>query len=176
MRALAFCLVLVSQWTLSSVGQQSASAGQPTIAPCTFDDGRQITIQYNSAAKTEQQLRRGKPWEAGGSPMILYTQTKLTVGNAEIPEGAYSLYVIPERQNWTLVVNKNVTAGSKYDESKTWHVLPWKLDKSTVPRSNPRSCSVTQERSSATCGCITKRLARGWNSRRNDTTPTIRFI
>ena len=45
--------------------------------------------------------------------MIIFTQTRLTLGNSEIPEGAYSLYVIPEKQNWTLVVNRNVTAGSK---------------------------------------------------------------
>lgn len=118
MRMLAFCIVLVSQLTLPSAGQQLASPGQSATAPCTFDDGKQVAVQYNSlASKSEERLRRGKPWEAGAS-MILFTQTRLTLGNSEIPEGAYSLYVIPEKETWTLVVNKNVTAGSKYDEKQ----------------------------------------------------------
>ncbi|MGH9502865.1 MAG: DUF2911 domain-containing protein [Terriglobales bacterium] len=48
--------------------------------------------------------------------MLLFTQTDLSLGKAEIPTGAYSMYVIPGKKTWTLVVNKNVTAGSPYDE------------------------------------------------------------
>jgi len=119
MRFLALCFLLIGELTLPSLGQQSASAGQPAIAPCTFDDGKQISIQYNnSGAKGEERLRRGKPWDPGGSPMILFTQTGLTLGNSEIKEGAYSLYIIPERQAWTLVVNRNVAAGTNYDEKQ----------------------------------------------------------
>ncbi|MGB8916575.1 MAG: hypothetical protein WCC89_06925 [Candidatus Sulfotelmatobacter sp.] len=78
MRMLVFCILLVSQLTLPSIGQQLASTGQSATAPCTFDDGKQVTVQYNSlAAKNEERLRRGKPWEAGGSSMILFTQTRL---------------------------------------------------------------------------------------------------
>ena len=139
MRVLAICLVLVSQLTLLSVGQQSASTGQPATASCTFDDSKQMTVQYNIAAKTEEQLRRGKPWEAGGSLMILFTQTGLTVGNSEIPEGAYSLYVIPEKQTWTLVVNKNVTAGSKYDEKQDLARAPMQIGQIDNPAKHPQT-------------------------------------
>lgn len=139
MRALAFCLVLVSQWTLSSVGQQSASTGQPATAPCTFDDGKQISVQYNnSAAKAEERLRRGKPWEPGGSPMILFTQAGLTLGNSEIKEGAYSLYVIPEKQTWTLVVNRNVTAGTNYDEKQDLARAPMQIGQIESPAKQPQ--------------------------------------
>ncbi len=50
--------------------------------------------------------------------MFLFTQTALTLGSSVIPEGAYRLYIIPEKQIWTLVLNKNVNAGSKYDETQ----------------------------------------------------------
>jgi len=36
----------------------------------------------------------------------------------QIPVGAFSMYVIPNKKDWTLIVNKNVTAGSKYEESQ----------------------------------------------------------
>lgn len=48
--------------------------------------------------------------------MILFTQSAVDLGSSVIPEGAYSLYVIPEKHTWTLVVNRNVITGHKYDE------------------------------------------------------------
>jgi hypothetical protein len=50
--------------------------------------------------------------------MVLFSQTDLTVGKTEIPVGAYTMFVIPGKENWTLIINKNVTPGSKYDESQ----------------------------------------------------------
>ena len=65
--------------------------------------------------------------------MILFTQTRLTLGNSEIPEGAYSLYVIPEKETWTLVVNRNVTAGSKYDEKQDLARAPMEIGQVESP-------------------------------------------
>jgi Protein of unknown function (DUF2911). len=31
---------------------------------------------------------------------------------------AYSIYLIPAEQHWTLIVNKNVSADSKYDSTQ----------------------------------------------------------
>jgi len=50
--------------------------------------------------------------------MTLFTEAQLTLGTSLIPIGAYTLYPIPARGNWTLVVNKNVTAGAAYDEKQ----------------------------------------------------------
>jgi hypothetical protein len=50
--------------------------------------------------------------------MTLFTEAPLTLGSSSIPLGAYSLYPIPARDHWTLVVNKNVTPGTAYDEKQ----------------------------------------------------------
>jgi len=119
MRVLAICLVLVSQLTLRAVCQQAVSIGQGAESVCTFDDGKQMKVEYNnSSANHKYEFHEGKLWEPGGSPMFLFTQTALTLGGSEIPAGAYSLYVIPEKQNWTLAVNRNVTASREYDEKQ----------------------------------------------------------
>jgi hypothetical protein len=119
MRVLVICFVLVSQLTLPSFSQQAASPAKRAEAVCTFADGKQIKIEYNSPpAKREEDFHEGKLWEPGGSPVFLFAQTPLTLGSSVIPDGAYSLYVIPEKQSWTLVVNRNVTPGSKYDEKQ----------------------------------------------------------
>ena len=81
--------------------------------------GKELRVQYNnSPGKHEEEFHEKKLWEPGGSPVFLFTQTALTLSSSDIPEGAYRLYVIPEKQSWTLVVNKNVNAGSKYDQTQ----------------------------------------------------------
>lgn len=50
--------------------------------------------------------------------MTLFTEAQLSLGSSLIPVGAYSVYPIPARGNWTLVVNKNVTTGAAYDEKQ----------------------------------------------------------
>jgi hypothetical protein len=50
--------------------------------------------------------------------MTLFTEAPLTLGSSQIPIGAYTLYPIPAKGNWSLVVNKNVTTGAAYDEKQ----------------------------------------------------------
>ena len=50
--------------------------------------------------------------------MTLFTEAQLSLGSAMIPIGAYTLYPIPNRGNWNLAVNKNVSAGASYDEKQ----------------------------------------------------------
>ena len=48
--------------------------------------------------------------------MWLFTQAALSVGTSEIPIGAYSMYIIPDKKDWILIVNKNVSAARDYYE------------------------------------------------------------
>jgi hypothetical protein len=48
--------------------------------------------------------------------MTLFTEAQLSFGGSTIPIGAFTVYPIPAKDKWTLVVNKNVTAGAPYDE------------------------------------------------------------
>ncbi len=113
MRLLTSCLLGLLVWTSPVVAQQNS---QTATAVCTFDDGRQLTLQYNPGKG--QEPRNGKLWEPGGAAMILFASAALTVGGSSIEGGAYSVYTIPDKKQWTLIVNKNVTPGSKYDASQ----------------------------------------------------------
>ena len=79
---------------------------------CDFEDGNQVTAQYNPTVK--EQPRNGRVWTPG---ITLYVQTPLTLGGSTIGLGAYSVHLIPDRKNWTLIVNKNVTAGAAYNSA-----------------------------------------------------------
>ncbi len=65
--------------------------------------------------------------------MLLFIQTATTLNNTEIPARALSVYIIPQKHSWTLVVNKNVTAGSKYDEKQDLVRGPMQLGETDNP-------------------------------------------
>ncbi len=95
------------------------SGGAPTsTTTCNLDDGRQVYIRYNPVSTKQERAPNGKPWAPGGTPMTLFTEAQLTLGSSIIPIGAYAVYPIPAKGNWTLVVNKNVTAGAAYDQKQ----------------------------------------------------------
>ena len=100
---LAFLTVLAA----SSLAQDS----QTTF--CNFDDCNQISIQYNPTVK--DQPRNGKVWSPG---ITMFVQTPLTFGASQIGLGAYSIHLIPDHKNWTLIVNKGVNAGAAYNSAQ----------------------------------------------------------
>jgi hypothetical protein len=95
----------------------SLCSAQSNTTTCTQEDGRQVYIRYNPASSREK-LVYGKPWSPGGAPMTLFTEAPLTLSGTAIPIGAYSVYPIPAKDKWTLVVNKNVSAGAAYDDKQ----------------------------------------------------------
>lgn len=105
MRTLTSLLFLT--FVLAAIGR-----AQDAQTYCNFEDGNQVSIQYNPVVK--EQPHNGKVWSPG---ITLFVQTPLTFGGAQIPLGAYSVHVITDRKNWTLIVNKGVTAGAAYNSA-----------------------------------------------------------
>jgi hypothetical protein len=95
----------------------AACCAQSSTATCSLEDDRQVYIRYNPVSSKEKPPN-GKPWAPGGTPMTLFTEAPLTLGGSPIPIGAYTVYPIPAKDKWSLVVNKNVTPGSPYDEKQ----------------------------------------------------------
>ena len=96
---------------------QSGAAGTATTT-CNLDDGRQLYVRYTPVSTKSERLQNGKAWAPGGTPMQLFTEAQLVLGTSTIPIGAYTVYPIPAKGNWTLAVNRNVTPGATYDEKQ----------------------------------------------------------
>lgn len=112
-------MMMVAVMLISSVGI-SAAQNDPKSTPtasCSFQDGKQITVRYTNETSTGRDFPSGKVWTPGGQPMLLFTQAPLVAGSTDIPMGAYSMYIVRDKEDWTLVVNKNVSAGNKYDKN-----------------------------------------------------------
>jgi hypothetical protein len=112
-----FVVAFLFLLTLSSICSAQQSDLSST-ATCTLDDDRQVYIRYNAVSAKSDKAPNGKPWAPGGAPMTLFTEAQLSFGGSTIPIGAYTVYPIPAKDKWTLVVNKNVTPGSTYDEKQ----------------------------------------------------------
>ena len=107
--------VLISMLLVPFLAAQSG--GNQSTTTCNLEDGRQVYIRY-VPVPAKDKISNGKPWAPGGSPMTLFTEAQLSLGTSTIPIGAYTIYPIPGRGNWSIVVNKNVTPGAAYDEKQ----------------------------------------------------------
>jgi hypothetical protein len=114
-RAVVILLLLIllgAPWLTAQAG-----GGSGSTTTCNLEDGRQVYVRYIPVTSKEKPAN-GKPWAPGGTPMTLFTEAQLTLGSSVIPVGAYTLYPIPAKDHWTVVVNKNVTPGAAYDEKQ----------------------------------------------------------
>jgi hypothetical protein len=112
-----FVVPIVGFLYFSTAGLAQQAAPSST-ASCYLDDGREVYIRYNAVTTKTDKAPNGKPWTPGGAPMTLFTEVPLTFGGSTIPIGAYTVYPIPSKDKWTLVVNKNVAPHSAYDEKQ----------------------------------------------------------
>lgn len=96
---------------------------------CNFDEDNQVTIQYNPVVKDPP--KNGKVWSPG---VTLYVQTPLIVGSSTLALGAYSVHFIPDKKNWTLIVNKNVTSGAVYNSAEDVARAPMELGELPTPQ------------------------------------------
>src|SRR5579864_2958363 len=152
MRALVVCIVLIAESFLAAAAAPADPPDPTATITCDFADDQEITVQYNNSVMSEKdQPRNGKVWLPGGSPMTLFTQVPLILNHVEIPVGAYGVYVIPNRKEWTLVVSKNVTNPKSYDEKQDLVRAPMQIGGVDSPPKQlqasfahvaPRQCSI----------------------------------
>jgi hypothetical protein len=114
--------VLLAAFAIASSGL----AQEPQTALCNFTDGNQVSIQYHPTVK--EQPKNGRVWSPG---ITLFVQVPLTLKGSLIPLGAYTIYLIPGGKSWTLIVNRNVTAGAPYDSAQDLARAP--MDVGEIP-------------------------------------------
>lgn len=121
MRAVLACAVLLTSLLfvpfLAAGEPSDDSQTESTI--CAFEDGKQITARYNPISTNHSDgPPTGKVLMPGGSAMTFFTETDLVLGQSTIPTGGYTMYVIPAKKEWTLIVSKNTALDAKYDEKQ----------------------------------------------------------
>jgi len=142
---------LLCQGMLATAGLAQNSKQADATTTCAFEDGAEISVRYIPVESNKEKIQNGRVWAPGGSPMVLFTPSALTLEKSQIPAGAFSLYLIPQKDRWILVVNKNVSAGSKYDERQDITRAPMEMGQLGEPtstlelsfgRMGPKHCSL----------------------------------
>jgi len=128
MRTFIICMLLWGglSWTERSFAQGAAPREGTTV--CTFADGQEMSLHYlQQAFNHHDEPAMGKPWMPGGSALTLFTQTPVLLGDSVIPTGAYTVYLIPDKHEWTLIVSRNTKIGNPYDESQDLARFPMEI-------------------------------------------------
>jgi len=157
----AFVLALICLLgSCFAVGQNAASAepGSAT-ATCDFSDAQQLAVQYQQLTIPKKdkdnflgrQVPYGKVWQPGQQSLTMFTNAPLTIAGTNLPVGAYTIYLIPNKKAWTLVVSKNTNPAAAYDQSLDLVRAPMQMGTLTSPElkfnvtfehTGPKECSL----------------------------------
>jgi len=105
-RTWMFCLAATV-----AVAQAQHYTSPAATTQVAFGD-KQVRISYHAPSMHGRQIfgglvPYGKVWRAGANQAtLLHTDADLTIGSLAVPKGDYSLYILPEANQWTLIVNK----------------------------------------------------------------------
>lgn len=117
---LAFgALVLTAFMGQRAAAQDVVAAPDPrpsplALAQVTLDDGTYVKIHYSSPRKRGRQIFGGlvpfkQVWRFGANEATEMTVTQpIVFGGKTVEPGTYALFAIPDEDEWTLILNKNL--------------------------------------------------------------------
>ncbi len=107
------CLTLGLMAALGSAQMDKASRPSPAAkATCELAGGKTITVDYSSPRAKGRKIfgglvPYGEVWRAGANEATtLVTTTDVMVGGSHVPAGSYTIFTIPNKDKWTLIVSK----------------------------------------------------------------------
>jgi hypothetical protein len=106
--------VALALFVFVSHAQQDKSKRPSPPATATLDlgDGKSITVNYSSPRAKGRKLGAeiapfGQVWRVGANEATTFVPTvDVTVGGASVPAGSYTLFAIPDKDKWTLIISK----------------------------------------------------------------------
>src|SRR6202790_4816392 len=106
-------LLVVATCVISRAQQDKSKRPSPAAqAQCKFSGGKTITVDYSSPRMKGRKIfgglvPYGEVWRAGANEATtLVTATDVMVGGTHVPAGSYTIFAIPNKDKWTLVVSK----------------------------------------------------------------------
>jgi hypothetical protein len=108
-------LVLFTLSVLIFTAACSAQGNRPSpaaSASCDLGGGKTIKTDYSSPRVKGRKIFGdlvpfGKVWRNGANEATTFvTSTDLVVGGTTVPAGAYTLFVLPNADKWTLIISR----------------------------------------------------------------------
>jgi Protein of unknown function (DUF2911) len=108
---------------------------------CNFGPTKQIAVDYERVQLSPgkkvlgSSVPYGKVWAPGGKPLTLFTNTPISVGNENVADGAYTMFIIPQEKSWTLIISKSTDTSGRYDKAQDLARIP--LECYQLPEAEP---------------------------------------
>ena len=107
------CLTLGFMATLGSAQADKAARPSPAAkASCVLADGKTITVDYSSPRAKGRKIYGGlvpygETWRTGANEATTFVTTAdVMVGGTHVPAGSYTIFTIPNKDKWTLIISK----------------------------------------------------------------------
>jgi hypothetical protein len=126
----AACTFLLGATTLVPAnaqmpGMDAPQHGKPLLSPAAVANvtlaGSNIVIHYNAPSMRGREIFGGlvpydKVWRTGANPATtLITPVDLHIGRLLVPAGEYTVYTLPSKDHWLLIINKHTKQwGTEY--------------------------------------------------------------
>jgi len=108
----AILLVTAAALVVRAQQDKSKRPSPPASAKCDLPGGKSITIDYSSPRAKGRKIfgglvPYGEVWRAGANEATTFVTTAdLMVGGTHVPAGSYTLFTIPDKDKWTLIISK----------------------------------------------------------------------
>src|SRR5215469_8535176 len=108
----AFVVVLAAALVVMAQQDKSKRPSPPAQAKLDLGAGKSITIDYSSPRAKGRKIYGslvpyGEVWRTGANEATTFVTTAdLNVGGTTVPAGSYTLFTIPSKDKWTLVLSK----------------------------------------------------------------------
>lgn len=119
--------------SVAIAGAQEKKAASPAETAQGKLKGASVTINYGSPSVKGREIwgglvPYGKVWRAGANDATtIETDKDLTVEGKTLPAGKYSIFIIPEKDNATVIFNKVAKQWGAYDYNEKEDALRVKV-------------------------------------------------
>jgi hypothetical protein len=131
-RCYVLAVLLTGVLVFAAPSRAQMGAGRKPLSPpakaeCKFPDGKTIQVNYSSPRMRGRKIfgglvPYGEVWRAGANEATTFdTNANLIVGGKNIPAGNYTIFTLPNRNSWKLIVSKQTGEwgipypGAQYD-------------------------------------------------------------
>jgi hypothetical protein len=108
----ALALMLACAFVVAAQQDKAKRPSPPAQATWDLGGGKSVTIDYSSPHAKGRKIYGelvpfGQVWRTGANEATtLVTPVDLTIGGTAVPAGSYTIFTVPNKDKWTLVVSK----------------------------------------------------------------------
>lgn len=106
------CLALGLMATLGPAQDKAARPSPAAKASCDLGGGKTVNVDYSSPRMKGRKVfgelvKYGEVWRTGANEATTFvTSGDVMVGGAHVSAGSYTLFTVPDKDKWKLVISK----------------------------------------------------------------------